>query len=56
MSDEDKELFHDILLNSGNLELQECHVGIQGYKLRGIKSIEQRIGDNGVLREVIREF
>ncbi|MCL6271552.1 hypothetical protein M3P05_16675 [Sansalvadorimonas sp. 2012CJ34-2] len=51
-SDSDKELFRQILLNSGNLEVQEYNVGVRGYKTEGVASITERIGDDTVRQEV----
>lgn len=52
LSDDDTELFQSLLLNSGSLEIQEYNTGLQGFKTSGVKSIEQRIGDKQLLREV----
>ncbi len=52
LTPEEQELWHSILLNSGNLEIQEYNTGLQGYKTEDIKSIDQRIDDETVRREV----
>ncbi|WP_419536337.1 inositol phosphate phosphatase SopB [Endozoicomonas sp.] len=40
----DAELFRDILLNSGNLDIQKLNTGAEGYKTEGIESIDEHIG------------
>ncbi|GAA4652625.1 SPI-1 type III secretion system effector inositol phosphate phosphatase SopB [Kistimonas scapharcae] len=52
LTPEEQELWHSILLNSGNLEIQEYNTGLQGYKTEDIKSIDKRIGNESVRREV----
>lgn len=47
-----RELFHKVLLHSGNLEVQKSNVGVRGYKTEMVKSIDQRIGDDVVRAEV----
>ncbi len=49
---EDRKLFHTILQESGNLEVQEQNVGVRGYKTEGVKSIDERVGDAGVRSEI----
>ena len=34
-----------IAINSGNHEMQQYNTGIAGYKLEGVGSITERIGD-----------
>ncbi len=52
LTPEEQELWHSILLNSGNLEIQEYNTGLQGYKTEDVKSIDKRIGNDAVRREV----
>ena len=49
---EDRALFRKILLESGNLEVQEYNVGVRGYKTEKIASIDERIADPEARKEV----
>ena len=42
---EQKMLYRNLLLQSGNHEMQKYNTGIAGYKLEGVGSITERIGD-----------
>ena len=44
-SSEDRELFHKMLMETGNLEIQEYNVGARGYKTQHVGSIPERVGD-----------
>ncbi|MCW7554006.1 tyrosine-protein phosphatase [Endozoicomonas gorgoniicola] len=48
----EKTLFREILLKSGNHEVQEMNVGVRGYKTERITSIDERVGDKEVREEV----
>ncbi len=45
LSAEQRILFRSLLLQSGNHEMQRYNTGIAGYKLEGVSSIKERIGD-----------
>ena len=45
LSAEQRILFRSLLLQSGNHEMQRYNTGIAGYKLEGVGSIKERIGD-----------
>ena len=51
-SEEDRRLFREILLNSGNLEVQEYNVGVRGYKTERVSSIDERVADARVREEI----
>jgi hypothetical protein len=42
---EQKLLYRNLLLQSGNHEMQKYNTGVAGYKLEGVESITERIGD-----------
>ena len=42
---EQKMLYRNLLLQSGNHEMQKYNTGIAGYKVEGVGSITERIGD-----------
>lgn len=42
---EQKMFYRNLLLQSGNHEMQKYNTGIAGYKLEGVDSITERIGD-----------
>ena len=42
---EQKMLYRNLLLQSGNHEMQKYNTGVAGYKLEGVGSITERIGD-----------
>jgi len=42
---EQKLLYRNLLLQSGNHEMQKYNTGVAGYKLEGVGSITERIGD-----------
>ena len=45
LTKEQKFLYRNILLQSGNHEMQKYNTGVAGYKLEGVDSITERIGD-----------
>lgn len=45
LNPEQKLLYRNLLLQSGNHEMQKYNTGIAGYKLEGVGSITERIGD-----------
>ena len=45
LSSEQKFLYRNLLLQSGNHEMQKYNTGLAGYKLEGVGSITERIGD-----------
>lgn len=45
LSEGDQKLFQDILMETGNQEVQEYNVGVRGYKTNGVGSIKERAGD-----------
>ncbi|MBR4257494.1 MAG: hypothetical protein IKQ17_00515 [Kiritimatiellae bacterium] len=45
LNSEQKMLYRNLLLQSGNHEMQKYNTGIAGYKLEGVGSITERIGD-----------
>ena len=45
LNPEQKLLYRNLLLQSGNHEMQKYNIGIAGYKLEGVSSITERIGD-----------
>ncbi len=45
LTHEQRLLYRNILLNSGNHEMQQYNTGIAGYKLEGVGSINERIDD-----------
>ena len=42
---EQKFLYRNLILQSGNHEMQKYNTGVAGYKLEGVDSITERIGD-----------
>ena len=48
----DQKLFQSLLLNSGNHEVQEYNTGAKGYKTNGVDSIDKRVGDKEIRRQV----
>lgn len=45
LTSEQKMLYRNLLLQSGNHEMQKYNTGVAGYKLEGVGSITERIGD-----------
>ena len=45
LNSEQKMLYRNLLLQSGNHEMQKYNTGVAGYKLEGVGSITERIGD-----------
>ena len=45
LNSEQKMLYRNLLLQSGNHEMQKYNTGVAGYKLEGVDSITERIGD-----------
>ena len=45
LTSEQKLLYRNLLLQSGNHEMQKYNTGLAGYKLEGVGSITERIGD-----------
>ncbi|AMO57379.1 inositol phosphate phosphatase SopB [Endozoicomonas montiporae] len=52
LTDDEKALFREMLLKSGNHEVQEMNVGVRGYKTEKIGSITERVSDEAVREEV----
>lgn len=52
-SEQDRQLFQTILLQSGNLEIQEYNTDMAGYMTERVSAIDQRVGHPQV-REAIR--
>lgn len=49
----DRELFHKMLMETGNLEIQEYNVGARGYKTKNVGSIPERVGDDAMHEEML---
>ena len=45
LTTEQKMLYRNLLMQSGNHEMQKYNTGIAGYKLENVGSITERIGD-----------
>ena len=45
LTSEQKMLYRNLLLQSGNHEMQKYNTGVAGYELEGVGSITERIGD-----------
>ena len=45
LTSEQRLLYRNLLLQSGNHEMQKYNTGVAGYKLEGVGSITERIGD-----------
>ncbi|MET4695268.1 inositol phosphate phosphatase SopB [Endozoicomonas lisbonensis] len=52
LNEDEKALFREILLKSGNHEVQEMNVGVRGYKTELITSIDERVGNKDIREEV----
>ncbi|MGY0215955.1 inositol phosphate phosphatase SopB [Endozoicomonadaceae bacterium StTr2] len=52
LTDKDRQLFQDILLKSGNHEVQEYNTGAKGYKTDGVHSIDERVGSKDLRQQV----
>ena len=52
LNESERQLFREILLQSGNLEVQEYNTGRPGYMINGVKSVDKRIGDEEVAIDV----
>ena len=48
LTSEQRLLYRNLLLQSGNHEMQKYNTGVAGYKLEGVGSITERIGDTDV--------
>ncbi|GIW23238.1 MAG: hypothetical protein KatS3mg068_2245 [Candidatus Sericytochromatia bacterium] len=44
LTDDEKKIFREIALNSGNLEMQKYNVSAGGFKLEGVDAITERLG------------